>query len=179
MDKAAHRIADAVSSGESIFIHGDYDVDGVTSTAVYVRALKRLGANPLYRVPHRKNDGYDLRIGSVEWAHSQAAKLVITTDCGIQAREAVKHANSLGMTVIVTDHHEQGDALPGRLRGGQPTASRLCVPVPGAGWRWGWRSRPCRRSCSLLKAGVEQGVYHEVSRPGRLRDDRRCHAAGG
>jgi single-stranded-DNA-specific exonuclease len=112
MDKAARRIADAVATGESIFIHGDYDVDGVTSTALYVRSLTALGAKPLYRVPHRKNDGYDLKVRSVDWAHSQGASLLITTDCGIQARDAVKHANELGITVVVTDHHEPGDELP-------------------------------------------------------------------
>lgn len=112
MDKAARRIVDAVDKGETIFVHGDYDVDGVTSTALYVRAFHAIGVKPLFRVPHRKIDGYDLKVRAVEWAHEQGASLLITTDCGIQAREAVKHANSLGMTVIVTDHHEPGPDLP-------------------------------------------------------------------
>ncbi len=112
MDKAARRIADAISKKETLFVHGDYDVDGVTSTALYVRTLQALGAKVLYRVPHRKNDGYDLKSGAIDWAHGQGASLIITSDCGIQAREAVAYANSLGMTVIVTDHHEPGDVLP-------------------------------------------------------------------
>jgi single-stranded-DNA-specific exonuclease len=112
MDRAARRIKDALAAGETIFIHGDYDVDGVTSTALYVRALTALGAKLVYRVPHRKRDGYDLKSTAIEWAHEQGATLVITSDCGIQAREPVAHANSLGMTVIVTDHHEPGDILP-------------------------------------------------------------------
>lgn len=112
MDKAARRIAEAVHNSETIFVHGDYDVDGVTSTALYVRALTAIGAKLVYRVPHRKLDGYDLKIRAVEWARAQGAVLVITSDCGIQAREAVKHANALGMTVIVTDHHEPGEDLP-------------------------------------------------------------------
>ena len=112
MDKAAHRIKDALASGETIFVHGDYDVDGVTSTAVYVRTLLALGAKLIYRVPHRKNDGYDIKAQAINWAHEQGATLVITSDCGIQAREAVAHANSLGMTVIITDHHEPGEVLP-------------------------------------------------------------------
>ncbi len=112
MDKAAHRIQDALASGETIFVHGDYDVDGVTSTAVYVRTLLALGAKLIYRVPHRKNDGYDIKAQAINWAHEQGATLVITSDCGIQAREAVAHANSLGMTVIITDHHEPGEVLP-------------------------------------------------------------------
>ena len=112
MDKAAHRIKDALDNQETIFIYGDYDVDGVTSTAVYVRALTALGAKLEYRVPHRKRDGYDLKPGSIDYAHERGATLVITSDCGIQAREAIEHANSLGMTVIVTDHHEPGETLP-------------------------------------------------------------------
>ncbi len=112
MDKAAHRIKDALATGETIFIHGDYDVDGVTSTAVYVRTLLALGAKLEYRVPHRKRDGYDLKTGAIDYAHEKGATLVITSDCGIQAREAVAYANGLGMTVIVTDHHEPGEVLP-------------------------------------------------------------------
>ena len=130
MDKAARRIADAVTSGESIFVHGDYDVDGVTSTAVYVRALKRLGANPLYRIPHRQNDGYDLKTRAVEAAHAQNASLVITTDCGIQAREAVEYANSLGMTVIITDHHEPGEHLPNAYAVVNPRRHDSTYPFP-------------------------------------------------
>lgn len=112
MDKAAHRIKDALAAGETIFVYGDYDVDGVTSTAVYVRALTALGAKLEYRVPHRKRDGYDLKNGAIDYAHEKGATLIITSDCGIQAREAVTYANSLGMTVIVTDHHEPGEVLP-------------------------------------------------------------------
>lgn len=112
MDKAARRIADAVQNRERIFIHGDYDVDGVTSAALYVRTLRTYDADLVYRVPHRKFDGYDLKLTAVQWGHEQGAKLIITSDCGIQAREAVELANSLGMTVIVTDHHEPGDTLP-------------------------------------------------------------------
>ena len=112
MDKAAHRIADAIAQGETIFVHGDYDVDGVTSTALYVQTLQGLKAKLVYRVPHRKKDGYDLKADALTWAHAQGATLVITSDCGIQAREAVAYANGLGMTVIVTDHHEPGETLP-------------------------------------------------------------------
>lgn len=112
MDKAARRIADAVQNRERIFIHGDYDVDGVTSAALYVRTLRSYNADLVYRVPHRKVDGYDLKTAAVEWAHEQGVKVIVTSDCGIQAVEAVKLANSLDMTVIITDHHEPGEDLP-------------------------------------------------------------------
>jgi single-stranded-DNA-specific exonuclease len=130
MDKAAHRIAEAARSGETIFIHGDYDVDGVTSTALYVRALTKLGAKVVYRVPHRHQDGYDLKARAIEWAHQQGASLIITTDCGIQAREAVSFANSLGMTVIVTDHHEPGETLPDAYAVVNPHRRDSSYPFP-------------------------------------------------
>ncbi len=130
MDKAARRIADAIEKRETIFVHGDYDVDGVTSTALYVRTLTALGAPPLYRVPHRKKNGYDLKAEAVDWAHGQGATLVITSDCGIQAREAVAHANSLGMTVIVTDHHEPGETLPNAYAVVNPHRHDSTYPFP-------------------------------------------------
>jgi single-stranded-DNA-specific exonuclease len=130
MDKAARRIADAVASGDKIFIHGDYDVDGVTSTAIYVRSLTKLGGDVIYRVPHRHNDGYDLKPQSISWAHEQGATLIVTTDCGIQAQEAVDFANSLGMTVIVTDHHEQGVSLPNAYAVVNPQRHDSAYPFP-------------------------------------------------
>ena len=130
MDKAARRIADAIARGEIIFIHGDYDVDGVTSTALYVRTLAALGAKLEYRVPHRKRDGYDLKAEAVDWAKAQGASLVITSDCGIQAREAVAHANGLGLTVIVTDHHEPGETLPDAYAVVNPHRRDSTYPFP-------------------------------------------------
>ena len=112
MPKASARICEAIKIKERIFIHGDYDVDGVTSTALFVRSLTALGASVIYRVPHRKADGYDLKIKALDWAHGEGANLVVTADCGVLAHEAVDHANALGMTVIVTDHHEPGKTLP-------------------------------------------------------------------
>ena len=98
MDRAARRIVAAIQNGETIFIHGDYDVDGVTSTAVYVRALTALGAKLLYKVPHRKNDGYDLKIGGrLIWSREQGASLV--DHVGLRhsgARSRGTYANSLG-----------------------------------------------------------------------------------
>ena len=130
MDKAAHRIKDALASGETIFVYGDYDVDGVTSTAVYVRTLTALGAKLEYRVPHRKRDGYDLKTAGIDYAHEKGATLVITSDCGIQAREAVAYANSLGMTVIVTDHHEPGETLPDAYAVVNPHRHDSTYPFP-------------------------------------------------
>ena len=148
MDKAAHRIAEALANEETIFIHGDYDVDGVTSTALYVRTLTALGGKIVYRVPHRKLDGYDLKSRAIDHAKEQGATLVITSDCGIQAREAVTYANSLGLTVIVTDHHEPGEVLPPAYAVVNP--HRLARPV------WPQRRGRGRRGVALGVAQILQ-----------------------
>ncbi len=130
LDKAARRIADAVTRGETILVHGDYDVDGVTSTALYVRALGKLGGKVIYKIPHRHQEGYDLREAAIEHAQAQGASLIVTTDCGIQAREAVEYANSVGLTVIITDHHEPGETLPNAYAVVNPRRHDSKYPFP-------------------------------------------------
>ena len=105
MAKAVRRIADAVQSGERIFIHGDYDADGVTATALVMDALKKLGSEPRYHIPARAF-GYGLGSEGIKKAKESKASLIITVDCGITSFEAVSAANSIGIDVIVTDHHE-------------------------------------------------------------------------
>jgi len=112
MDKASHRLADAIKNHERIFVHGDYDADGVTSTALYVRAIEALGGDVIYRVPHRKKHGYDIKDDAVQYAYEKQARLILTTDCGIQAVKTVDFANQMGIPVIITDHHEPGPNLP-------------------------------------------------------------------
>ncbi len=111
VDKAVARLAQAIADGERIFVHGDYDADGVTSAALCQRALLALGADVVGHVPHR-GDGYDLQVAGVERALEEGASLIITSDCGVCAIEAVEHANDLGIDVIVTDHHRPGPTLP-------------------------------------------------------------------
>ena len=105
MAKAVRRIADAVQNGERIFIHGDYDADGVTATAIVMDALKKLGSEPRYHIPARAF-GYGLGSEGIKKAKESKASLIITVDCGITSFEAVSAANSIGIDVIVTDHHE-------------------------------------------------------------------------
>jgi single-stranded-DNA-specific exonuclease len=114
MDKAVTRLEKAIKSGEKIFIHGDYDTDGVTSTALCLRALTSMGANVTGHVPHRQN-GYDLQKFGVDKAKAWGASLILTADCGSRAIEAVEYANSLGMEVIITDHHRPGPELPAAI----------------------------------------------------------------
>ena len=122
MDRAVRRITDAVQSGERIFIHGDYDADGVTATAIVMDALKRLGSDPRYHIPVRAF-GYGLGSEGIRKAKESGASLIITVDCGITSFEAVSAANSLGIDVIVTDHHE-----PVRDTASADTARRFVLP---------------------------------------------------
>lgn len=111
-DLAIERIRTALQKGERIYVHGDYDSDGVTATALWTRLLRKLGADVRAHVPHRINDGYDIRSKFVARAKEEDAKLIITADCGVQRCEEIAEAGQLGIDVIVTDHHEPGDALP-------------------------------------------------------------------
>ena len=115
MEIGANRLAKAIKSGERICVHGDYDVDGITSTALLVRTLRALKANVEYRIPHRRNDGYDIKSSTVAMAAKRGVGLIITCDCGINACESVEYAASLGIDTIITDHHEPGDELPKAL----------------------------------------------------------------
>jgi single-stranded-DNA-specific exonuclease len=112
MDDAVERIVHAVRGGETILVHGDYDVDGICSTALFVRALGMMGGKALPFVPHRLQDGYDLSDAGIREAQRIAATLILTGDCGIVAHEAVERACALGIDVIVTDHHTPGPTLP-------------------------------------------------------------------
>lgn len=112
MERAVDRLAAAAASGELICVHGDYDVDGVTGAALLVRTLRALKANVDYRLPHRRNEGYDIKAAAVEEMAARGVKVILTCDCGIGAVEAVARANELGIDVIVTDHHEPGPQLP-------------------------------------------------------------------
>ncbi len=104
--EAVERIKVALKQGERIFIHGDYDADGLTATAIMVSALRTAGLDVHYFIPNRMIHGYGFNITGVEAAHKAGAKLIITVDCGISSFEAAAHAQSLGIDLIITDHHE-------------------------------------------------------------------------
>lgn len=112
MEKAVDRIISAVKSKERIVIFGDYDVDGVTSTAVLYDFLKNCGADVGYYIPDRKEEGYGLSIGAVQKVLDDGASLIVTVDCGITAFEEVKYIIENNVDIIVTDHHECKEELP-------------------------------------------------------------------
>lgn len=112
MDAAVARILAHVARGSRIVVHGDYDVDGVCSTAVLVRALRRLGADPRWYLPSRGEDGYGLSPATVERLAAAGTGLIVTVDCGIGSAAEVARAAELGVEVVVTDHHRPADVLP-------------------------------------------------------------------
>jgi len=109
---AVDRILRAIANKERIAIHGDYDVDGVTSTVILRRALELLGADVTHFIPERLRDGYGLQPASIERLHALGVALIISVDCGIRGVEAAARARALGLDLIITDHHEPDTELP-------------------------------------------------------------------
>jgi single-stranded-DNA-specific exonuclease len=112
MRAAVERLLGAVARRERIAIHGDYDVDGITSTVILRRALELLGGDVVHFVPDRFRDGYGLQPATVERLRDAGARVIVSVDCGIRATEAAERARALGVDLIVTDHHEPEAALP-------------------------------------------------------------------
>ncbi len=112
MDKAVERIRKAVDKFEKICVFGDYDADGVTSTALLYSYLNTVGANVMYYIPDRETQGYGMNKGAVDFLHAQGVSLIVTVDNGISAIEEIAYANSLGIDTVVTDHHTVGTSLP-------------------------------------------------------------------
>lgn len=116
MDVAVDRLSRAITDGEVIFICGDYDADGITSTALLITFLKSAGARVAWHLPHRVSDGYGFHPSQVkEHAKPAGAGVIITVDCGSTSFEAVEEARACGIDVIITDHHTTGDSLPDAL----------------------------------------------------------------
>ena len=136
MDRAVARIEAAIASGEKIEIHGDYDVDGVTSTVILKKALELIGVDAAWHIPHRLNDGYGMQTASVEDAAKRGVRLIISVDNGIRAAAAIQRGLELGVETIVTDHHLPEDDLPPAVAIVNPNRADCSYPNPnlcGAG----------------------------------------------
>jgi single-stranded-DNA-specific exonuclease len=112
MGTVVDRIRAAIDDGHQITVHGDFDVDGVCATTILVNVLRELGAECDWLIPDRLSDGYGLNEANIRRLAERGTKLLITADCGITAVDEVALAASLGIVVIVTDHHQPGDVLP-------------------------------------------------------------------
>ena len=112
MDKAAARVQQALTNNEKIAVFGDYDVDGITATCILVDYLQSRGADVVHYIPRRIEDGYGLSCDAIQGLYDRGVRLLVTVDCGITGVEEVDFANSLGMDVVITDHHECREELP-------------------------------------------------------------------
>jgi len=115
MAEAVDRISHAIDKNQSIVIYGDYDVDGVTATALLTHSLQLSGAQVQSYIPDRFEEGYGLNPDAIKTLHDQGVQLVITVDCGIRAVGEIDYANQLGIDVIITDHHRPGEEIPNAL----------------------------------------------------------------
>lgn len=150
MDKAVDRIVTAIERQEKILIHGDYDADGITATALLCYFFKSCGIDHAYYLPHRLEDGYGVSLKCIDHCKKNNIDLFITLDCGIKAFEAVEYAAKLGIDVIITDHHESDDHIPN------------CVAVVD----------PKRKDCTsnmeeLAGAGVAFKLIHALLKVGK------------
>jgi single-stranded-DNA-specific exonuclease len=113
MDRAVARLLRAIDNGEKIVVYGDYDVDGVTATALMVQALRAIGGKSVEYIPNRFEEGYGVNNDALDSLAADGVSLILTVDCGIRSPDEALHARSLGMDFIISDHHEpKGDNLP-------------------------------------------------------------------
>ena len=128
MREAVDRLLGAIARQERIAIHGDYDVDGITSTVILRRAIEVLGGEVVHFVPDRLRDGYGLQPATIERLHAAGARLIVSVDCGIRAASAAGRARDLGVDLIITDHHEPEATLPPALAVINPKRSDCAYP---------------------------------------------------
>jgi len=128
MQQATARIYRALLSGENIAIYGDFDVDGITATALLVQGLSTLGGKVIPYIPHRLTEGYGLKTTALENLHRQGISLVITVDCGITDLPQVKKARRMGLDIIITDHHTPLPEVPSALAIVNPKLSNSNYP---------------------------------------------------
>ncbi len=138
MDKAVVRIHEALANGERILIYGDYDADGTTAVALMYSFLSRLTSNIDYYIPDRHTEGYGITRTGIQYAHEQGFKLIIALDCGIKSVELVKEAASLGMDVIICDHHLPGEVLPPAVAVLDPKRNDCPYPFKELFGLWYW-----------------------------------------
>ncbi len=131
MESAVGRLCRAVEQGERIAVHGDYDVDGITASALLVENLRSFGATVDYYIPLRLVDGYGLSGEALQRAADSGAKVAVSVDCGVSAHDEARLAKELGLDLIITDHHQPPDHLPEALAVINPHRSDCTFPYKG------------------------------------------------
>lgn len=128
MEQAARRIVQAIREQEPIAVYGDFDTDGVTAVTLLTQTISAMGGNIRPYIPHRMREGYGLNIEAIDQLSAEGVRLLITVDCGVSNVVEVAHANSLGIDVIVTDHHTPPDELPDALTIVNPKLAECAYP---------------------------------------------------
>lgn len=162
LDKAIDRTLRAVSAGEEILIWGDEDVDGITSTVIMYETLRDLGGKVSFRLPSRIKEGFGLNKTYIDRALEKGVRLIITVDCGLSNFDEVTYAKSLGMDVIITDHHQPLEALPEALAVINPRRKDCPYPfknLAGAGVAY-----KVAQGIAMKALGISPSQWHSVKR---------------
>ncbi len=165
MAPAVERTIAALQAAEPILVHGDYDVDGITATALLCRFLEKLGADVRYFIPHRTRDSYGLSAEALAQAASEGLRLVIAVDCGVTAHEAIEAARKLGADTIVLDHHEPGSTLPEAVAIVDPKRDDSAYPernLASVGLAFKFASAICQRQ-GIEQAGLRRAYLDLVA----------------
>ncbi|MGH8761118.1 MAG: single-stranded-DNA-specific exonuclease RecJ, partial [Burkholderiales bacterium] len=131
MERAVDRLRRAIDLGERICFYGDYDVDGVSATSIYLSFFQSLGANAHVYIPHRLHEGYGLNAEAIRSLHQDGVSLVVTSDCGTTSHREIELANQLSIDVVVTDHHQPEERLPPALALLNPYRADAVYPFKG------------------------------------------------
>jgi len=130
MDKAVARVYRALLSGETIAIYGDFDADGITATTLLSQGLSSLGGRTIPYIPHRIEEGYGLTVNALQRLYREGVTLVITVDCGISAAAEVETAQSMGLDIVITDHHTVPATMPPAIATVDPKRTDSAYPFP-------------------------------------------------
>lgn len=159
MGPFVERVNAALDRGETILVHGDYDVDGICAATLYTRVLRALGGRVQAFVPHRGRDGYDLGPAGVQAARDAGASLLITADCGIVAHDAVDAARRAGIDVLVSDHHTPAATLPAAHAVLNPKRTDCAYPNEGL-CGTGVAFKACQALARARGLDEEELLYH-------------------
>lgn len=159
---AAELIFDAVQAKRQITVYGDYDADGMTATAILLRCLRMLGAKVDFYLPHRIDEGYGLNADALRNLAEQGSQMIVTVDCGIASVAEARLAAELGLTLIVTDHHQLADALPRAAALVHPQLPDAPYPFPGlcgaaVAFKLAWAL--CQRACQNKRVSDRQRTF--------------------
>jgi single-stranded-DNA-specific exonuclease len=161
-------IYSAITDKRKIFIYGDYDCDGMTSTAILFRCLQLLGGDVAYYVPNRLDDGYGLSIDALEKLHQRGAELIISVDCGIASIKEVEFANSKGLQMVITDHHHPGTSLPAAAAIVHPALPGHNYPFAGlcgagVAFKLAWALCQCHHGSPRLPKSLRDFLFWAIS----------------